>query len=122
MTDTPVERDIVALYREVERLTGNMLSAAHQQDWERLIELEAGCASCIDSIKGCTVPGKLSEEARLQKVGLLKSILDHDREIRKLADPWMQRISQLLDSANAECRVRRSYGSSAGSNAGSSEA
>ena len=42
MTEAPVERDIVALYREVERLTGNMLSAAHQSDWDRLVELEAG--------------------------------------------------------------------------------
>lgn len=111
MTEAPVERDIVALYREVERLTGNMLSAAHQQDWERLMTLEAGCANCIESIKGCAVPVVLSEEARLQKVSLLKSILANDREIRKLTDPWMQRVSQLLETANAECRVRRIYGS-----------
>ena len=111
MTEAPVERDIVALYREVERLTGNMLSAAHQQDWERLLALEAGCANCIESIKGCAVPVALSEEARQHKVSLLKSILANDREIRKLTDPWMQRVSQLLESANAECRVRRSYGS-----------
>lgn len=114
MTEAPVARDIVALYREVERLTGNMLSAAHQQDWDRLITLEAGCATCVESIKGCTVPGQLSEEARQQKVTLLKSILANDREIRKLTDPWMQRISHLLETANAECRVRRSYGSSEG--------
>lgn len=111
MTEAPVERDIVALYREVERLTGNMLSAAHQQDWERLVALEAGCANCIESIKGCTVPGNLSEEARQQKVMLLQSILANDREIRKLTDPWMRRVSQMLESANTECRVRRSYGS-----------
>ncbi len=114
MTEAPVARDIVALYREVERLTGNMLSAAHQQDWDRLITLEAGCATCVESIKGCTVPGQLSEEARQQKVTLLKSILANDREIRKLTDPWMQRISHLLETANAECRVRRSYGISEG--------
>ncbi len=114
MTEAPVERDIVALYKEIERLTGGMLSAAHEQDWDRLIALEAGCASCIDSIKGCNVPGMLSEEARQQKVSLLKSILANDREIRKLADPWMQRISHLLESANTESRVRSSYGSHGG--------
>ncbi|MEO0318970.1 MAG: hypothetical protein RL404_2647 [Pseudomonadota bacterium] len=111
MTEAPVERDIVALYQEVERLTGGMLSAAHQQDWDRLAALEAGCARCIDSIKGCPVPARLSEEARQKKFLLLKSILANDREIRKLAEPWMQQISHLLGSANAECRVRRSYGS-----------
>lgn len=111
MTEAPVQRDIVALYQEIERLTGGMLSAAHQQDWDRLVALEAGCASCIDSIKGCSVPVRLSEAARQQKVLLLKSILANDREIRKLTDPWMQRISHLLESSNTECRVRNSYGS-----------
>ncbi len=110
MTLPPVDSDIVALYREVERLTGNMLSAAHQQDWDRLVALEAGCASCVESIKGCTVPATLNEEARQQKVTLIKSILANDREIRKLTEPWMQRISHLLETANTECRVRHSYG------------
>lgn len=36
---------MLGLYEEVARLTGNMLSAAHQSDWDRLIELEAGCAN-----------------------------------------------------------------------------
>ncbi len=114
MTAAPVEHDIVALYREVERLTGNMLSAAHQQDWDQLVALEAGCARCVESIKGCQVSVKLSEEARQQKITLLKSILANDREIRKLTDPWMQRISHLLETANTECRVRRTYRSTDG--------
>ena len=114
MTEAPVERDIVALYREVERLTNSMLSAAHQQDWDQLVALEAGCANCVESIRGCAVAGKLSGEARQQKMMLLKSILANDREIRKLTDPWMQRISHMLETANTECRVRRSYGGNEG--------
>lgn len=108
MTNTPVN-DIVALYEEVARITDNMLSAAHRQDWEQLVALEAGCAHCVESLKGCPVPGRLSDEAREQKVSLLKTILANDREIRNLADPWMQRMSQLLESASAQCRLNRSY-------------
>ncbi len=102
--------DVVALYEEVARITGNMLSAAHQQDWEQLVALEAGCANCIESLKGCTVPVMLSEEARLQKVSLIKTILANDREIRKLTDPWMQHVAHLLESAHAQCRVNKRYG------------
>lgn len=102
--------DVVALYEEVARITGNMLSAAHQQNWEQLVALEAGCANCIASLKGCTVPAMLSEEARLQKVSLIKTILANDREIRKLTDPWMQHVAHLLESAHAQCRVNKRYG------------
>ncbi len=101
--------DVLALYQEIERLTGSMLSAAHRSDWDRLIELEAGCANCIESIKGCPVPPQLSAEARQQKADLLRRILSNDREIRKLTAPWMERIGRMLGAANAQCKVMRAY-------------
>lgn len=62
--DTPrdAQFDVLALYREVERLTGNMLNAAHRADWDRLVELEAGCASCVQALQGCGVPEQLSAD------------------------------------------------------------
>lgn len=113
MTATASAGDILSLYEEVERLTGSMLSAAHRSDWDQLIELEAGCAHCIESIKGCPVPNQLSEEARQQKVELLRRILSNDREIRKLAAPWMDQVGKLLASANTQCQVARRYRSDA---------
>ncbi len=109
MTDAKPSRDIVALYEEVARITDDMLSAAHRQDWDQLVALEAGCAHCVESMKGCPMPTVLGDEARRQKISLLKTILANDREIRNLTDPWMQRVSQLLGGANTECRVNRSY-------------
>ncbi len=109
MTVTEPTRDVLALYQEVARLTDGMLSAAHQADWDKLVELENGCASCIEALKGCPVPIKLSEEARQQKVEILRHILSTDREIRKLADPWMQSLASLLDSANTRCKVVKTY-------------
>lgn len=109
MTATEPTRDVVALYEEIARLTGHMLSAAHQADWDRLIELEAGCARCIESIKGCPVPPQLSKEARQQKIELLRRILSDDREIRKLTAPWMENVGKLLGAANAQCQVARAY-------------
>lgn len=109
MTVTEPSRDMIALYEEVARLTGHMLSAAHQADWDRLIELEAGCARCIESIKGCPVPAQLTEEARQQKVELLRRILSDDREIRKLTAPWMEHVGKLLGTANVQCQVARAY-------------
>ncbi len=83
MTAAPVEHDIVALYREVERLTGNMLSAAHQQDWDQLVALEAGCARCVESIKGCQVSVKLSEDKPM-RFGTSFSILPISRRMSRV--------------------------------------
>ncbi len=111
MNDTTnTARDVLALYEEIERLTGSMLGAAHRADWERLVELEAGCAICIESIKGCPVPAQLSDELRQQKVELLKRILSNDREIRKLTEPWMKNLGKLIDAADARCQVNKAYG------------
>lgn len=100
----------VALYEEVAQITGKMLSAAHQHDWDRLTELEAGCANCVERLKGCAASETLSAEARQQKIALLKTILANDRQIRQLTEPWMQRVSELLGTASVACKLARTYG------------
>lgn len=107
------KKDILALYEEVAHLTGKMLTAAHQSDWDRLTELEAGCANCMEKLKGCATEEKLTAEARQQKIALIKTILANDREIRHLTEPWMQKLSVLLGSANAACKLARVYGKAA---------
>ncbi len=111
MSNQPTPHDVLALYQEVERLTGSMLSAAHRADWDKLVELEAGCANCIESLKGCGITTQLSEDARREKVELLKRILSNDREIRQLTEPWMRSLGKLLDSAKVRCQVAKTYGS-----------
>ncbi len=102
--------DVLALYREVERLTGSMLSAAHRADWDRLVELEAGCASCVKALQGCGVPEQLSAEAKQQKVELLRRILANDREIRQLTEPWMKNLAKYLEVSDTRCEVAKAYG------------
>lgn len=100
---------MLSLYEEIARLTAYMLSAAHQNDWDSLRQLEAGCATCIDSLKNCQAPARLSDSARQQKVELIKLILANDRELRQLTEPWMQRIGHLLDSPSRQHQLARSY-------------
>lgn len=117
MSDHSIPRDgshdssleVIALYREVERLTGNMLSAAHRADWDRLIELEAGCAHCVQALQGCRVPEPLSASAKRQKVELLRRILANDREIRQLTEPWMKRLAKYLEASGTRCDVAEAY-------------
>lgn len=94
--------DTVSLYEEIARLSAHMLLAAHRADWDRLIELEAGCARCIESIQACMEPMRLPDEARRQKIALLKRILSDDRELRKLTMPWMDNVGQLLGTTQRQ--------------------
>lgn len=102
--------DVLALYAEVERLTGSMLSAAHRADWDRLVELEAGCANCVRALQGCAVPEQLSADARKQKADLLRRILANDREIRQLTEPWMKSLAKYLEASDTRCEVAKAYG------------
>lgn len=101
---------MLALYREVERLTGNMLSAAHRADWDKLVELEAGCATCVKALQGCRVPEQLSADAKQQKTELLRRIFANDREIRQLTEPWMKNLAKYLESADKRCEIAKAYG------------
>ncbi len=110
MSEEHPPHDVLALYREVERLTGSMLNAAHRADWDRLVELEAGCAHCVQALQGCRVPEKLSADARQQKADLLRRILANDREIRQLTEPWMKSLAKYLEVADTRCQVAKAYG------------
>lgn len=87
--------DMIALYEEIARLTGRMLTAAQQHDWDQLNRLELGCASCIDRLAGCGSAPRVSHEIRQQKIALLHRILSNDRKTRELTEPWMRSIARL---------------------------
>ena len=46
----------------------------------------------------------------MRKVQIIKQILAHDREIRTIAEPWMTKLSQLINSTSAERKLSQAYG------------
>lgn len=88
----------ISLYEEVAKITSNMLSAAHQNDWDKLTELENGCANCVEKLQGYAMAESLNSADRCRKIALLKTILANDRQIRQLTEPWIHRIGELLGS------------------------
>ncbi len=94
MSDRDALPDMIALYEEVAMITGRMLTAAQQRDWDELNRLERGCATCIERLSGCADAPRLTGEIRRKKVSLLRRILDNDRETQTLTEPWTGRIAQ----------------------------
>ncbi len=92
----------IALYEAVAQVTGQMLLAAREQDWEKLSALERDCASYVEKLRLIAVDAALSDEDKLRKVNSIKRILADDREIRNLVSPWMIKLNGMLGSGSSE--------------------
>jgi flagellar protein FliT len=99
----------LTLYESVAEITGEMAQAARSSDWDRLVELEASCARHMATIMRVPVP-ELSREERQRKVGILRQILQHDREIRDLTVPWMHQLTSLIGNVRNERKLAGAYG------------
>ncbi len=104
-------QEILALYEAVADITDQMLAAARTGDWEQLAALESRCSSQVEIIKQNDQPRQpLTPWAREQKTRIIKKILEDDRQIRDITEPWMARLSALLKSAGTERKLSKAYG------------
>nr|WP_132257201.1 flagellar protein FliT [Paucimonas lemoignei] len=107
-------QEVISLYETVAVITDQMLSAAREGDWDRLVELETRCASHVATLRQGEAPVALTGESRLRKVQIINKILADDREIRNLTEPWMLQLSQMMNSAGTERKLSQAYGASQG--------
>lgn len=104
-------QEVIALYETVAHITDQMLAAARLGDWERLAALESRCSSQVEMLKKSEEPRQpLSPLAREQKSKIIKKILDDDRQIRDITEPWMARLSALMKNAGTERPLTQAYG------------
>ena len=104
-------REIIALYENVADIMRQMLVAARASDWERLTALESRCSDQVALIRQKDmVRQPLSAHARERKTHIVKSILEDDRQIRDITQPWMVQLSALMNNAGTEQKLARAYG------------
>jgi flagellar protein FliT len=102
--------EVLSLYETVAGITGQMLDAAREGDWEQLAALESLCASHVAALKQEEPPAPLSNVIREQKVRIIKKILADDREIRTITEPWMDHLAALINSTGVERKLSNAYG------------
>lgn len=105
-----VKNTMLNLYENVAEITDKMLAAAKANDWERLTTLEANCSALIQSLRTYDTLEPLTANELNQKIAAIKKILADDREIRNLVEPWMARLSTMLNSNRAGSKLARTYG------------
>ncbi|MFN3545418.1 MAG: flagellar protein FliT [Thiobacillus sp.] len=87
--------EMLATYESLSELTGTMLAAARGGDWDRLVALEARCQGYVGSLMQAE-PMQLSAAEMRAKVAIIRTILQHDAQIRALTEPRMHELQQNL--------------------------
>ncbi|RJF98612.1 flagellar protein FliT [Noviherbaspirillum saxi] len=96
-------------YKDMERLSRDMLNAASQADWDTLVALEQSRTSIEQELK---LVDTLSWQGAhgLQKRMLLESILAIDADTRALADSGMKGLQAQLGSIDTGKKLKKTYG------------
>ena len=100
--------EILVTYEALSGIMGNMLSAARAGDWDRLVELERGCAAHVGQLKESTAI-RLSPQEQREKLDHLKRILRDDAAIRDLTEPRLAFLSERLGHARAGRQSLHAY-------------
>ena len=101
-------QEVVSVYETMAGITDQMLAAATANDWERLAQLEHQCAACVRQLKANEALGQpLAAPERAKKVTAIRKMLDSDRKIRDLTQPWMARLSAMIGNKTVERRIAR---------------
>lgn len=104
-------QEILAIYETVASITDQMLAAARTGDWEQLAALESRCSSQVEILKQNDQPPQpLTPLAREKKTRIIKKILEDDRQIRDITEPWMAQLSAMMKSAGTERKLSQTYG------------
>lgn len=106
---TMSSQEVVAVYEAMVVITDQMVLAATNNDWDRMVLLEQQCALHLRQLKDIE-PQPLAGTERVRKVNAIRRMLDGDRKIRDLTTPWMARLSALINNTGTERRLARAYG------------
>jgi flagellar protein FliT len=92
-----MEHSLLDYYKAIERTSSQMLDAAKSENWDQVVRLEGACAVLIAQLRYKSKTDQLAPEDRKEKTKIMQRILRTDAEIRNLAEPWLNDLSQLID-------------------------
>lgn len=92
----PVGQNLLNYYEAIEQASHDMLEAAREGNWDRVVKLEGACAVLISQLKHAAAEKRLGAEEAQLKARIMQRILVNDAEIRTLAEPWLEDLDQML--------------------------
>ncbi|NDP48255.1 MAG: flagellar protein FliT [Sulfuriferula multivorans] len=102
--------EIISTYETLSELTGTMLNAASQGEWDDLAALELRCKSYVGNLMQAT-PVSLNENEQRTKISIIRTILQNDAKIRALTEPRLHELQNRLHLSQTGQRSVQAYGS-----------
>lgn len=101
--------EMLTTYESLSELTGTMLDAARQGEWDDLAALEQRCQGHVGHLMQAA-PLALNENEQRTKVAIIRAILQNDAKIRALTEPRLHELQQRLHMTRSGQRGVDAYG------------
>ncbi len=99
----------IMIYKAILAITGKMLIAAQNKEWDELVSLEQECGKLAQILINENHQPILDTELLQNKIKIIHQILDDDAQIRAITESWMIRLQDIL-CANGKVRsLQRAY-------------
>ena len=102
--------ELISLYENVAQITAHMLDAAQNGDWELLSDLENNCKNTVETLQMHDISSELTLDLKNKKIAIIKKILEDDRKIRDITEPWMIKLSNLMKKSQNHRQLSQAYG------------
>lgn len=86
-------------YKTIESASERMLASAQAGCWADVARSETTCSILIAQLKLQAESETLGLQSRREKSCIMQRILRNDACIRRLAEPWVEKIDDLLSSS-----------------------
>lgn len=98
--------DVLCWYKEIAQITQSMRTLAQQNEWEQVLELAPKYHNAVQELRKL---GNLSVEELSQRQGLLLNIIENDAEVRRLAEPQLDNLNNLINNLQRQRTVLKKY-------------
>ncbi len=103
-------QSMIILYESIADLTHQMLVAANNKDWDKLVDIESHCTTYVEKFKECEAQVMaMTEVERAHQISLIQQILRDNRRIRELIEPNMQTLSSMIKNTSNERKLAKTY-------------
>ena len=100
------QQEILDHYQAIAQISGRMLAEARANRWDEVFALGEQYHDAVETLRTLDLKSLEAREARKE---LLNQILNDDANIRRLAMPELERLSNLLGNVKRQHRVLRTY-------------
>lgn len=101
---------ILQSYEAMARLSGQMLEAAQQGQWDELVALEQKRDAVLAELRVEAAQHGIPDAVAAQVAKLIEAILAADSETGSLALSWRGELKELLASLGTERKLFQAYG------------